>query len=279
MIHQDNENTAGPTPENNGHSSIADQGKTNAFLIIENERIIYASPLYLRMMGYHEDESLSEKDDLRKNIHPDDKPELDRIVKEALKNKTNTLRYTFREKTRKGNYIVREDYARFQYDASGKHVRTYVVCREIPSKNGQTGTDNAHNQSLCKVLIAEDNRLNMMIVKDQLKHLLPDCLIFEAWDGKQAVSLFQEHTPDMVLMDIHMPGKDGYEATKEIRKTEHALNLQRRPIIAITARTQKGEKQRCLDAGMDDYLPKPLQENDFVATISKHMDPDKRTKT
>ncbi len=134
-------------------------------------------------------------------------------------------------------------------------------------------------QNPCKVLVAEDNRLNMMIAKDQLKHLLPDCQIIEAWDGKQAVALFEEHTPDMVLMDIHMPEKDGYEATKEIRKIERALNLQRRPIIAITARTQKGEQQRCLEAGMDDYLPKPLQENDFVASISKHMNPHIRKKT
>ena len=79
-------------------------------------------------------------------------------------------------------------------------------------------------------------------------------MLIEAFDGKEAVEKYTAERPDIVFMDIQMPVMNGYEASQEIRKiqTEHV------PIIALTAGTVIGEREKCLEAGMDDYAAKPI---------------------
>jgi len=104
-----------------------------------------------------------------------------------------------------------------------------------------------------KVLIAEDNPTNMLFAKTTLSLILPNVTIREAKNGEEAVTIAREEELDVIFMDVRMPIMDGYEATKKIREFDKKTN-----IIALTAGVIKGEKERCVAAGMNDYLPKPV---------------------
>jgi CheY-like chemotaxis protein len=95
----------------------------------------------------------------------------------------------------------------------------------------------------------------MLLVKTLVNRILPTCIITEARDGEEAVTAFRKEIPDLILMDIQMPNKNGYEATTEIRALETSS---RTPIIAVTAGILAGEKDKCFESGMDDYMAKPL---------------------
>lgn len=116
-----------------------------------------------------------------------------------------------------------------------------------------------------KILIAEDNAVNMMLARTILKRAAPGAVITEAPDGNVVVALSLESRPDLVFMDVQMPGLNGYEATQKIREAYGASI----PIIALTAGNVKGEKEKCLAAGMDDFLPKPFVEEDMVTILEK----------
>lgn len=106
-----------------------------------------------------------------------------------------------------------------------------------------------------RVLIVEDNKVNMLLLKTIIKNLQVEATIFEVINGQQAVEQFEAINPDIIFMDIQMPVMNGYEATANIRKLESGKKV---PIIAITAGTEKEEKEKCLQAGMNDYIPKPI---------------------
>lgn len=105
-----------------------------------------------------------------------------------------------------------------------------------------------------KVLLVEDNKINMLLATTLIRQIIPNCMITEAINGKEAVEKFVEIVPDIVFMDIQMPLMNGYEATAEIRKIQTAHV----PIIALTAGTVVGEREKCLAVGMDDYAAKPI---------------------
>lgn len=117
-----------------------------------------------------------------------------------------------------------------------------------------------------KVLIAEDGDVNMMLAKIIIKRLAPNATIIEAKNGLEAVTAFGEQAPDIVFMDIQMPEMNGYEATHAIRETEKATHV---PIIAITAGTVKGEREKCIASGMDDFISKPIVENSILNVFNK----------
>jgi CheY-like chemotaxis protein len=106
-----------------------------------------------------------------------------------------------------------------------------------------------------RVLIAEDNRTNQMVAAGMLA--MNGCVCEFAADGVEAVRAAQRDRFDLILMDCSMPEMDGYEATAHIRLAEQALG-RRTPLIAMTANTQIGDAEKCLAAGMDDYLAKPI---------------------
>jgi len=117
-----------------------------------------------------------------------------------------------------------------------------------------------------RILVAEDNPMNQKL----LQHLLAQWhLDFDiAQNGAEAVSVLEQRSREyaMVLMDIQMPEMDGYSATEKIR---HELNLQI-PIIAMTAHALAGEKEKCLGAGMDDYISKPINEEQLYKLINRY---------
>ncbi|MFV5695219.1 PAS domain S-box protein [Flavobacterium sp. LB3P122] len=119
-----------------------------------------------------------------------------------------------------------------------------------------------------KILIVEDNKINMLLAKTLVKRIVSNCTVFEAKDGNEAIKQYVKEQPDIILMDIQMPNKNGYEATDEIRKFKNSENI---PIIAITAGIMVGDKEKCFQAGMDDYLPKPIIQTDLEKILYKWL--------
>ena len=114
-----------------------------------------------------------------------------------------------------------------------------------------------------RVLLVEDNRFNRQIAKTFLDHAFVD--VTEAENGAVAVELAKTQDFDLVLMDIQMPVMDGYAATALLRQ-QLGLSV---PIVALTANAIKGEREKCLDAGMDDYLTKPFREDELLRKVSR----------
>ena len=113
------------------------------------------------------------------------------------------------------------------------------------------------------ILIAEDNESNYKLFESILKY---DYHLLHAWDGQEAVNMFKEHNPQIILMDINMPVLDGYEATKEIRKYSAKV-----PIIAITAFAYASDEQRVMESGFDGYMPKPINARQLKAQLTDIM--------
>lgn len=117
-----------------------------------------------------------------------------------------------------------------------------------------------------KILIVEDNRINMLLAKKLVKKIIPNCTIFEAKDGKEAIKIYKKEKVDIILMDIQMPKKNGFETTIEIRKLSHSASP---PIIALTAGIFIEEKEKCLKSGMNDYISKPINISDLETVLHK----------
>jgi CheY-like chemotaxis protein len=122
-----------------------------------------------------------------------------------------------------------------------------------------------HLNNSVNVLIAEDNKINMLLAKTLIKQILPNATIIEAVDGQDAVGKFQQHAIDIVLMDVQMPVMNGYVATQRIREMQK-MHI---PIIALTAGTVIGEREKCLEVGMDDYASKPIIKDTLEMIIAK----------
>ncbi|RYG34244.1 response regulator [bacterium] len=113
-----------------------------------------------------------------------------------------------------------------------------------------------------RILLVEDNPVNQMVVRDLLN--ARGCQVETAGDGVQAVEAALHRSFDLVLMDVQMPRMDGYEATRRLRDAGIRI-----PIVAMTANALEGDRERCLAAGMDDYLPKPVRPPDLLSTIAR----------
>ncbi len=122
------------------------------------------------------------------------------------------------------------------------------------------------------ILIVEDNPVNQMVI-DELLHDFGHTTVL-AENGEQAIEYVKQGNIDMVLMDCQMPVMDGFEATRHLRTMEAQQGSPRMPIIAVTSNAIKGDRERCLDAGMDDYVSKPINTAKLAASISKYSGPD-----
>ncbi|EIJ42256.1 signal transduction histidine kinase [Beggiatoa alba B18LD] len=111
-------------------------------------------------------------------------------------------------------------------------------------------------QHTCRLLLAEDNIINQEVAKDMLQQL--GCYVTIAHNGREALQRLEQESFDLILMDCYMPYMDGFEASLRIRERERCLSLPPVPIIALTANAMQGDRERCLSAGMNDYLSKPV---------------------
>ncbi|MBU3950282.1 MAG: response regulator [Proteobacteria bacterium] len=120
------------------------------------------------------------------------------------------------------------------------------------------------------ILLAEDNLINQQIVLEMLENA--GWRVTIAKNGNEALKALEVLMFDAVLMDIQMPEMDGYEAVRLIRKDKRFKNL---PVIAMTAHDRKGDKEKCLKAGMDEYLAKPIDQDQLLSTLTKWIAPGK----
>jgi len=117
-----------------------------------------------------------------------------------------------------------------------------------------------------RVLVVDDNVINLQVASRTLEKL--GCMVFPASDGREAVARVQEFEVDVVFMDIQMPVMDGFEATRAIRKHE-AETGGRVPIVAMTAHAMAGYRDRCMEAGMDGYITKPLRSVEMARVLGQ----------
>jgi CheY-like chemotaxis protein len=121
-----------------------------------------------------------------------------------------------------------------------------------------------------RVLLVEDNDVNRLLAETHLQAL--GCEVTSAVNGLQALERWRPGEHDLVLMDCHMPELDGYQTSQRMREIEQTLPVRRRtPIVALTASAMEGDRERCLAAGMDDYLAKPFGRQALARVIESGM--------
>lgn len=150
---------------------------------------------------------------------------------------------------------------------------TRHTAREI-SQGVRSNAWNKVNFSSARILVVEDNPVNREVMDSMLRYfdIEPDL----AHDGKQAVDMASRKHYDLIFMDCQMPEMDGFEATLALRRNEATRQV---IIVALTAFAMKGDRDRCLDVGMNDYMSKPIREGDLESMLSKWLNPETYTET
>lgn len=144
---------------------------------------------------------------------------------------------------------------------------------EVKVDIGEDKTKNTNIDNL-KILVVDDNPVNRILNIKMMSAIGSNIHFSEATNGLEALELCQGNLFDLILMDVQMPVMDGIEATQKIRLLE---SYDSTPIIGVTAGNVLGEKEKCLQAGMSDFLPKPLRKNDLEKTVLKNFTSDKFT--
>ncbi|HPI56244.1 MAG TPA: response regulator [Syntrophales bacterium] len=143
-----------------------------------------------------------------------------------------------------------------------RHTLAEARVSQVPSAPGHSASAGA------RILVVEDNPLNQKLALRMLEKL--GCHADLAGNGRDAVSLVEKGGYDLVFMDCQMPEMDGYEASAIIRRREKESGGHL-PIIAMTAHTLTGDRDKCMEAGMDDYISKPIRKEDILHVIGKWM--------
>ncbi len=116
------------------------------------------------------------------------------------------------------------------------------------------------------ILIVEDEQKNLKLIRDLLQKF--GYTTIEATDGKQGVELAKTRRPDLILMDVQMPVMDGLEATRILKADATTKNI---PIVVLTSYAMKGDKERILEAGCNEYLSKPIDIRELLKTVAKYL--------
>jgi CheY-like chemotaxis protein len=121
-------------------------------------------------------------------------------------------------------------------------------------------------ENVLKLLIVEDDEVSKIVIENLASRKGWEVILAE--NGKEAIDAYREQGFNVVLMDVQMPIFDGYKATRVIRPLENQKGIHT-PIIAMTAYALAGDREKCLESGMDDYLSKPIDADKFYATVEK----------
>ena len=130
--------------------------------------------------------------------------------------------------------------------------------------------------SFLRVLLAEDNAVNQRLAVKLLEKRGHRVMV--AGNGREALEALEKENFDLILMDLQMPEMDGFEATATIRQKE-AANGSHMPIVALTAHAMKGDREKCLAAGMDGYLTKPIRPSDLDEVLRRYLPPQETAPT
>lgn len=144
-------------------------------------------------------------------------------------------------------------------------VVTRHTLAEARALQGNSGADRP--QFAARVLLAEDHATNQIVAAMMLRNL--GCQVDIAANGQETLKMIETGSYDIVFMDCEMPEMDGFEATRAIRA--RADSKAQVPIIAVTAQSMQGDRERCLQAGMDDYITKPVEQDAFAAALAKWL--------
>jgi CheY-like chemotaxis protein/signal transduction histidine kinase len=166
-----------------------------------------------------------------------------------------------------GNAVFTFTYP-FEIDQRSKSgmVNSEVITKDIKHKESEISEKAALKNS--NILLVEDNLINQKIVMLSLKKVVKNIDI--ANNGKEALEKFDKNQYDLILMDIQMPIMDGMVATKKIREIENTIGTHT-PIIAVTANALLGDREACIQAGMDDYISKPFKIDILIKKMSKYI--------
>ncbi|MCT4636916.1 MAG: response regulator [Bacteroidales bacterium] len=166
-----------------------------------------------------------------------------------------------------GNAVFTFTYP-FEIDqrSKGGMVNSEVITKDIKHKESEISEKAALKNS--NILLVEDNLINQKIVMLSLKKVVKNIDI--ANNGKEALEKFDKNQYDLILMDIQMPIMDGMVATKKIREIENTIGTHT-PIIAVTANALLGDREACIEAGMDDYISKPFKIDILIKKMSKYI--------
>ncbi len=154
----------------------------------------------------------------------------------------------------------------------GATFRLTMPCHRLPDAPPEpTDAVLPHNDVRLTghVLLVEDNPVNALIARTMLENL--GLSVEQTADGQSALHALERAEPAIVLMDCQMPVLDGWQATRRWRALETRLRRTRIPIIALTANAVVGDRERCIDAGMDDYLAKPIELADLARVLQRHL--------
>jgi signal transduction histidine kinase/DNA-binding response OmpR family regulator len=120
-----------------------------------------------------------------------------------------------------------------------------------------------------RILLVEDQLTNRLVVENILENM--GLTTFHAENGQEAVERVKSESFDLILMDVQMPVMNGYDATRAIRQIEASQQRAHMPIVAVTANAMQGDREKCLDAGMDEYISKPIQVPELQAMIERYL--------
>ncbi|MFM9006504.1 MAG: response regulator, partial [Flavobacteriales bacterium] len=115
-------------------------------------------------------------------------------------------------------------------------------------------------------LRVEDNEINLVLCKTLLTRLFPHYTVIAAISGYEAIEMVKQYNPEFILMDIQMPDMDGRETTRKLRELNYS-----KPIIACTANAIDGEREKCLEAGMNDYISKPINQELLKEIVDRNL--------
>ena len=117
-----------------------------------------------------------------------------------------------------------------------------------------------------KVLVVEDNPVNLELVVALLE--VEGCQVLTAGSADEGIQCAVTARPDLILMDVQLPGRTGYDATRQLKGDPATAAI---PVVALTAQAMTGDREKALEAGCDDYCPKPLDTQRFRAILRRHL--------